>query len=218
MYRGLRGLDKKLEKYLDFDGGYYIELGANDGLRQSNSFYFEKYRGWHGLLIEPDRSNYEKCRENRAAHNAIYCAACVSFDYPHKQVQLYYSDLMTTPVGLESDINDACEHAHKGERFLARDNPVRLIEAEARTLDALLVDCEAPATIDLLSLDVEGAEIEVLKGINFSHFVFRAIVIESRSFEAIEAYLKQRQYLYIDQLTHHDYLFMHSDYARGSIA
>ncbi len=35
-YTALNELDKKLEKYLDFDHGYFVELGANDGLTQSN--------------------------------------------------------------------------------------------------------------------------------------------------------------------------------------
>ena len=43
-YNGLNGLDKKLEPYVDHDGGFYVELGANDGITQSNSLYFEKHR------------------------------------------------------------------------------------------------------------------------------------------------------------------------------
>ena len=52
-YFSLNSLDKKLEEYLDLDAGYFVELGANDGVNQSNTLYFEKFRGWHGVLIEP---------------------------------------------------------------------------------------------------------------------------------------------------------------------
>ena len=52
-YTGLDQLDRKLEKYVDYDYGYFVELGANDGVTQSNSLYFEKYRKWRGLLVEP---------------------------------------------------------------------------------------------------------------------------------------------------------------------
>lgn len=41
-YFGLNELDRKIEKYMDYDNGFYVELGANDGIRQSNTYYFEK--------------------------------------------------------------------------------------------------------------------------------------------------------------------------------
>ena len=50
-YFSLNDLDKKLEKYLDFDYGYFVELGANDGVNQSNTLFFERFRGWKGVLI-----------------------------------------------------------------------------------------------------------------------------------------------------------------------
>ena len=40
-YHSINQLDKQLEKYVDYDDGFYVELGANDGVTQSNSIYFE---------------------------------------------------------------------------------------------------------------------------------------------------------------------------------
>ena len=62
---GLDKLDVKLEQYVDFDNGFFIEAGANDGIKQSNTLYFEKYRNWRGLLIEPIPELAMKCRKNR---------------------------------------------------------------------------------------------------------------------------------------------------------
>lgn len=42
----LHELDRKLEKFLDFDGGFFVEAGANDGFAQSNTYYFERFRRW----------------------------------------------------------------------------------------------------------------------------------------------------------------------------
>jgi len=44
-YFGLNNLDQKIEKYLDFDNGFFVELGANNGIEQSNTLYFELFRG-----------------------------------------------------------------------------------------------------------------------------------------------------------------------------
>ena len=64
-YFGLNSLDKKLKKYLNYNEGYFIELGANDGVSQSNTYYFEKNNKWNGILIEPVIHNYIKCKKNR---------------------------------------------------------------------------------------------------------------------------------------------------------
>ena len=51
-------LDHKLKKYLDFKGGSFIEAGGNDGLTQSNTYWFERFRGWRGNTspLWPNRS------------------------------------------------------------------------------------------------------------------------------------------------------------------
>ena len=80
-YFGLNNLDEKLEKYLNFDNGYFVELGANNGVNQSNTLYYEKYKGWKGVLVEPTLHNYLMCRQNRSSKNKFFCNACTSFAY-----------------------------------------------------------------------------------------------------------------------------------------
>ena len=48
-YFGLNKIDRELSSYLT-KNGFYVELGANDGIKQSNSLVLEKYLGWIGLL------------------------------------------------------------------------------------------------------------------------------------------------------------------------
>lgn len=48
----LNDLDSKLEKYLNFQNGFFIEVGGNDGYKQSNTYYLEKFLGWRGILVE----------------------------------------------------------------------------------------------------------------------------------------------------------------------
>jgi hypothetical protein len=44
-------LDKVLFKKKQ--NGFFIEIGAHDGISFSNSFFFEKNRSWEGICIEP---------------------------------------------------------------------------------------------------------------------------------------------------------------------
>ena len=66
----------------------------------------------------------------------------------------------------------------------------------------------APSLIDFLSLDVEGAELDVLKGINFSQYNFKYIVVECRSIQRLQDHLKNFKYKFIKKLSSYDYLFV----------
>ena len=52
-FHGNELLDKKMLDYINFRDGFYIEMGAHDGIINSNTYYFEKKLNWSGILIEP---------------------------------------------------------------------------------------------------------------------------------------------------------------------
>ena len=210
-YFGLNNLDQKIEKYLNYDNGFFVELGANNGVHQSNTLYFEKYRGWQGILIEPILHNYLICRQNRSSKNKFFCNACTSFEYDEKFVEIIYSNLMSVPVGLETDISDPSEHAREGRQFLQHFEENVSFGAVAKTLNQILIDAEAPKIMDFLSLDVEGAEIEVLKGIDHDRFKFKYMCIENRNFDKLEQYMACYDYVFVENLSHWDYLFALKD-------
>ena len=203
----IHGLDQKIEQYLPQYNGFYVELGANDGVSQSNTLYFERYKNWKGVLVEPTPHNYLKCLSNRSKDNYIACNACVSFDYKDRFVEILFSNLMTSSIGLESDIQDPVSHANAGTQFLEGDERVFSFGAVAKTLNEVLIEANAPRKIDFLSLDVEGVEIEVLKGVDHSHFRFQYLCIECQDLEKLKAYLQQYDYELVEQLSYHDYLF-----------
>lgn len=208
-YKGANNLDKKIESYLNYNNGYFVELGANDGITQSNSYYFEKYRGWRGTLVEPTPHNYLKCIQNRKNETQVFLNACVSFDYNEKFVEIIYSNLASTSVGVETDI-DNLENFHKQHKnFLEEQkNEVNFrFGAIADNLNNILTKANAPKQIDFLSLDVEGAEIEVLKGINHKEYRFKLICIESRDIKKIKNFLEMNEYLFLEKLDGLDYLF-----------
>ena len=64
-FNGYDGLDKRMLKYINYKNGFYIECGANDGVNQSNTWYFEKQLGWKGLLIEPVKEVFVELKKNR---------------------------------------------------------------------------------------------------------------------------------------------------------
>jgi len=66
--------------------------------------------------------------------------------------------------------------------------------------------------IDFFSLDVEGFELNVLKGLNFYKYRPKFMLIEclnERNKDEIQSYLSNYSYRCIDKLSHRDYLFSH---------
>lgn len=208
----LYDLDLKLDKILNKRNGFYIELGANDGLSQSNSLFFERYRGFTGILIEPAPSNYLACVRNRSPKNKIFCNACVSSEYQEKYVDLEYADLMSVSVNLKLDLPDIEKHLLEGSNFMKRSERKYKFGAIARTLSDIIYEADAPKCIDFLSLDVEGAELEVLRGIDFSAHRINYILVEARNIEAVGKFLHTKGYEIVEKLSPHDYLFKLSNF------
>ncbi|MBI5690681.1 MAG: FkbM family methyltransferase [Verrucomicrobia bacterium] len=189
----LHDLDRKLERHLDFDHGVFIEAGANDGVRQSNTYYFEKIRGWTGLLIEPVPELAAECRRNRRAQ--VAACALAARDEPGATVELHFAGLMSTVRGALGD--EAATAAHVAAGLAAQGlASSRRLTVPARTLSALIDEARIGGRIDLLSLDVEGAEITALQGLDLARHAPRFICVEARDAAAITALLAPRYRLF----------------------
>jgi FkbM family methyltransferase len=205
--KALNQLDDALVDILPLTAGYYLEMGANDGIQQSNTYWLEVERGWRGMLIEPSLNRYFELRANRSETNDFACVACVAFDYPHEFVKLSYADLMTTAPDLSTELPDAAAHVASAQEHLPAHQETVVFGALARPLQAVLDDAGAPATIDFFSLDVEGAELEVLKGVDHDRTRFRHLLVETRSPDKVTELLAGHGYRRRAQLSVHDYLF-----------
>jgi len=106
---GLNGLDEKLAPYLNFDGGFFIEAGANDGYNQSNTYYLEKLRGWRGILVEGIPKLANECIQNRVNSDVVNCALVSSSD-DRDTVEMRTANLMSQVVGAFG--NSELENAH----------------------------------------------------------------------------------------------------------
>ncbi len=195
----LNNLDLNLEKYLNFRNGVFVEAGANDGLNQSNSLYFEKYYGWHGLLVEPIPELAAQCRRNRRKC-IVENFALVSSDYDLPTVEMTYCGLMSTVRGA---MEDEQGHVRRGSE-VQKIEP-REVSVPAITLTELLVRNKFDR-INLLSLDVEGYELSVLQGLDMDRFCPDLMMIECRDREEVARFLSPYYGVEAD-LSHHDVLF-----------
>ncbi len=209
-------LDRKLRRYLDHRGGFFIEAGANDGRSQTNTYLFERFLGWRGLLVEAVPELAEAARRNRP--KAIVVNAALVADPSVKEVTMKVANLMSIVKGAHGA--GAAEDAYMKTAVDAQGGvgaiQVRELRVPARTLTSILEEIRPPC-IDLFSLDVEGYEVEVLKGLDLARFRPRYILVESDAVANVEALLSAT-YERVEQLSYHDYLYASSDAAPAQAA
>jgi FkbM family methyltransferase len=201
----LNDLDRKLKKYLDFDNGFFIEAGGNDGLSQSNTYWFERFRAWRGILVEAVPDQAQLCRKNRPCADVVNAALVA--DDSTKTVRIKAAKLMAFIPGSRSA---AEEEVHlQAAVDVQQLDEVPEIEVPAITLSSLL-EARGNPEVDFFSLDVEGYEIHVLQGMNLERHRPRMILVETRNLESVMDALKGC-YRPVDQLSHHDHLLQVRD-------
>lgn len=181
----LNGLDTKLQPYINFRKGFFVEVGANDGVSQSNTLYFEKYMRWRGLLIEAIPELAAKCQKNRPGCIVENCAL-VATDYPEETVGMQYCNLMSIVNGAMGGEEQDRAYIQSGMKFIKSDEAVYEIDVPARTLSWVL-DKHRITHVHLLSLDVEGYEAQVLRGLDLERHQPDYMLIEARCRSEIEA-------------------------------
>lgn len=201
-YYGLDELDRKLERYIDFDDGVFVEAGANDGQTQSNTAYFARHRGWRGLLVEPIPELAARCSVARPESVVENCALVAS-DADGASVPMTFCGLMSVVDGGWSDGEAERSHVETGRKIQSL--TTYHVDVPGRSLSRLL-DKHEMTHVDLLSLDVEGFERQALEGLDLKRHRPRFVLVEARFREEIDAILLPH-YDVIAQLSHHDVLY-----------
>ena len=173
-----------------------MEVGALDGSRFSNTyaFYASPDLGWKGINVEVDPVSYEKLSINRKNDIANINAAVCS----DPQVIHYAQGKFQAVGGIwEFSSNEQRVRWWPG-MTLADTTPVECTHLQ-NIVDQTLGES---SFIDFMTLDIEGAELSALQGLDFSKVGFGVIVIERQAHgsygegmdQAIEKLLKKAGY------------------------
>lgn len=200
----LNDLDRKLAKYLDYRNGFFIEAGANNGYSQSNTYYLERMLGWRGVLVEAIPELYEQCRRERQS-SLVYNCALVADDYSEPFIDMHFVDVMSVVEGALKTAEAQAAHIQTGLEVTKLKQTYRL-QVPTRTLESILDQISDLPAIDFFSLDVEGYELNVLRGLNLQKYRPKYILVEARHFDEVNEFLSGF-YDLVEQMSYHDYLY-----------
>ena len=148
--------------------GFYIDIGAYDGINLSNTYIFEKL-GWDGFCVEASPKTFEALKKNRKCD--LY-----NYDVCSKNIGKT-SFLISRADGLNVlEYHNTTEHKKRIER--ESDNNMEYIEVDTITFEELMSNYKNINHIDFMSLDIEGGELDVLRSIDFDKYSFGLITVE----------------------------------------
>jgi FkbM family methyltransferase len=143
--------------------GVFIDIGAGDGLKISNTYALEKEYGWHGICVEPSRQ-YHSLKKIRKA----ICIDSIVWHTDNEEVE-FIEDYKNGEENWFSGIKSQFDcHEVAGIEYLKR----------TKTLQSLIEQNNIGNHIDYLSIDTEGSEYEIIKNFPFNKFKIDLITIE----------------------------------------
>lgn len=189
--------DELLEQnvFKGYKNGIFMDVGAHDGVSINNTLYFEKNNNWTGYNIEPIKSVYEKLVINRPNSININCAVCNNNGTAQFLCNTGYTEMIS---GLKDcfDIRHVLRLKNENE---AMGSKTEIIKVKTKKLEDICDEYNIKH-IDFLSIDVEGAEFEVIKSINFDKIFIDVIIFENNYNDVsvpIIDYLKNKNYIEI---------------------
>lgn len=145
--------------------GIFLDIGANDGIYESNTATLEFDYGWSGVCVEANPYLIDQLKLSRPNSKVINCAAwresgTLELEISHTNCNSIRGDLLSRIKHLTINQNYFQNHF---------DKDTEIIEVVSKTITEIVTESlTSPYHIDYMSLDIEGAELEALQGINFS--------------------------------------------------
>ena len=164
--------------------GVFVEVGALDGIRFSNTYSFE-CEGWMGVCIEPHPDYFPLLRANRLGS---YCIQAAASNHTGKV------EFFAEPRG---EFSTLIEANTQNEMLSKKMEGYKKIIVSTVTLDSILENASINPPIDFVSIDVEGAELNVLNGFNLALYRPSVLVIEANDEvynNKLDAYMQQHRY------------------------
>ncbi len=152
--------------------GTFVEFGALNGIRFSNTYFFEKNLGWTGICAEPNPTLFSQLKKNRSC----ICLDCCITDFIGKSKFFLITGYGVGLSGLIEKYDENRVETLKKE-IAPHNSTYEVINVDCRLLNDILQEHNI-FHIDYLSIDTEGGELDILKSIDFDRFFIDVISVE----------------------------------------
>lgn len=155
-------------------GGYFLDSGASNGVKGSNTWLLESLFGWTGICVEPNDAMFRKLIQNRQC----LCLSCCLYD---REGSFDFLEGAGVYGGILQEYDPAHLRFAKqliSNQLLQHNCTQPTVQKQARTLRSVLRQANAPQIIDYWSLDTEGSELAILKSFPFDEYRFRVLTVE----------------------------------------
>lgn len=157
--------------------GFFVDIGCHAPRRGSNTYGLYK-RGWNGILVDLEPEKVWACKLARPRDIAVLAAV----SNKEESVEIY------SPKNFSVLSTIAPDEKIKRDFYVSG-------TTQSKTLTRLLSEHHAPKRIDFLSIDTEGADYQVLEGLDFNIYTPKCICIEKpESDETIEKIIDSKIY------------------------
>jgi FkbM family methyltransferase len=181
-----KGEDRIIFELLGYPSrGFYVDVGAYHPMTFSNTYYFY-LRGWRGINIEPMPHHYKLFVQDRMRDINLNCGVGRVSD----NLTFYQLDPETLSTFSQAEAERV---AQLPDHRLVQKYPV-----EVRSLRDIFEE-QQPPIIDFLSIDVEGGEMDVLEGNDWSRWCPRVIVLETLKYSPTPGNFEERGMLSVFQ-------------------
>lgn len=187
--------------------GVFVDIGAHNGVTFSNSYFFENELDWTGLCVEANPTVFDDLKKSRKS-TCINC--CI---VPFEKMDLHFLKISGYPNMLSGiyEFYDPRHLTRIQNELNQFGGSCELISLPSATVNDLLQKYSI-STVDFLSLDIEGGELDILKSIDYKTFDIKAITVENAySDKNFEVFMKSRGYILFKNLGH-DQLFIKNEF------
>lgn len=163
------GQDKVIKNHFfpNKKNGFFLEIGAYDGIEGSNCFHFEKFLNWNGIAFEPSKVQYEKLKNNRNCKilNKAMSNSIIEVDF------VEVIEGLTQMSGIKNENYTAEKIIKKNSQ-----SKTEISKIITTTFDQ---EVSSDQEIDYLSIDIEGGELSVLETIDFEKYIIKVVSVEN---------------------------------------